>query len=329
MANSRGLSLFLASSAFVASVWGSAQAQSYPTKPIEMVVPTSAGSGTDVIARAIADIVQRNKFLPQHFVVQNRVGGQSVIAYNYFKTKRGDPYVVLAATGTILTMAHRPDVNIGLDNYTPIALFAIDPQSIMVGADTPYKTVKDLVEAARRDPGSVVAAVTSPQGTGRMVLWLLEKAVPGLKFKFVTFKGGGEAVTSVAGGHTHFTTENLSEGLAMVQAKKLRVLAVTSDKRLSAAPDVPTLTEAGYPIQVGTLRGFVMPAGVPKEAAEVMATAFERAYKTPTWQEHAKRNLYQDTFLKGEAYATFLAQRLEELREFYDAIGLGKKPKGG
>ena len=329
MAKSRGLSLVLASSAFVACAWGSVQAQSYPTKPIEMVVPTSAGSGTDVIARAVTEIVRREKLLPHPFVIQNRVGGQSVIAYNYFKTKRGDPYVMLAATGTILTMAHRPDVNISLDNYTPIALFAIDPQSIMVGADTPYKSVKDLVEAAQREPESVVAAVTSPQGTGRMVLYLLEKAVPGLKFKFVTFKGGGEAVLSVAGGHTHFTTENLSEGLSLVQAKKLRVLAVTADKRLSSAPDVPTLTEAGYPIQAGTLRGFVMPAGVPKEAAAVMEAALERAYKSDTWQEHAKRNLYQDTFLKGEEYAKFLAQRLEELRGFYDAIGLGKKPKGG
>ena len=324
----RGLSLVMLSGA-VASGWLSpAKAQSYPTRPIELVVPTSAGSGGDVIARALAEIVRRDKLLPHPFVVHNRVGGQSIIAYNYFKTKRGDPYVVLAATCTILTMAHRPDVNISLDNYTPLALFAIDPQTIMVGADTPYKTLKDLVEAARREPGSIVAAVTSAQGTGRMVLYLLEKAVPGLKIKFVTFKGGGDAVTSVAGGHTHFTTENLGEGLGMIEAKKLRVLAVAADRRLPQAPNVPTMTEAGYAIQAGTIRGFVFPAGVPKEAAATMEAALERAHKSPIWTDHAARNMYLNTYMGGAEFGQFLAKRLEEFRDFYNAIGLGPKPSG-
>jgi len=303
----------------------SVSAQAYPTRPIELVVPTSAGSGTDVIARAIADILRREKLLPQPLVVNNRTGGASVIAYQYFKTKHGDPYTMLAATGTILVMAHRPDVRIGLENYTPLALFAIDPQTIMVNADSPFKTFKDLMDAAQKNPSALVAATTSAQGTGRMVLWLLEKHVPGTKFKFVTFKGGGEAVTSVAGGHTHFTTENLSEGMAMIEGKKLRVLAVVADKRLPRVPDVPTLTELGYPITAGTIRGFVFPAGVPKEAAATMEAALERVHKTAAWREHAERNMYQDVYLGGAEFSQFLAKRWELYREFYNAIGLGAK----
>ncbi len=129
-----------------------------------------------------------------------------------------------------------------------LALFAIDPQTIMVPADFPFATFKDLADAAQRQPESLVAATTSVQGTGRMVLYLLGKAVPGAKFKFVTFKGGSEAVISVAGGHTHLTTENLSEGLALVESKKVRVLAVAADRRLVYIPDVPTLQELGYPV---------------------------------------------------------------------------------
>ena len=140
--------------------------QSYPTKPIELVSHTSAGSGTDVIARAVADVFRREKLLPQPFVVVNRVGGAGVIAYSYFKTKRGDPYVVLTVAGTLLALAHRPDVNIGLENYTPLALFAIDPQVIMVAADSPFTTFKELIEAGRRQPDSLVAATTSPQRKG-------------------------------------------------------------------------------------------------------------------------------------------------------------------
>ena len=299
-----------------------ALAQAYPAKPIEVTVHTSAGSGGDVISRTLAEIVRRENLLPQPFVIVNRVGGSGIIAHNYFKTRRGDPYSMLSTTATLLAIAYRPDTRIGLENYTPLALYAIDPQSIMVPADSPFKTFKELVEAARRNPDSLVAATTSVQGTGRMVLFLLEKLVPGTKFKFVTFKGGGDAVVSAAGGHTHFTTENLSEGKALVDSKKLRVLAVTSDRRLPFAPDVPTLQELGYPIAVGTMRGFVFPAGVPKEAVTTMSTALERAHNTAAWKEHAARHLYQDIYLGPAEFTQFLVKRYAEYSEFYDAIGL-------
>jgi putative tricarboxylic transport membrane protein len=300
-------------------------AQPYPNKPIEVIVHTSAGSGGDVVSRAVAEIVRANKFLPQALTVNNRVGGAGVVGFSYFKTKRGDPYHMMSVTGTILAMAYRPEISIGLENYTPLALFAIDPQTVMVPADSQYKTFKELIEAARAKPETLVAATTSIQGTGRLVVHLMEKAVPGAKFKFVTFKGGSEAVTSVAGGHTTFTTENLSEGQGFVEGKKVRVLAIAADKRLPQAPDVPTLQELGYPITAGTIRGFTFTAGVPKEAVVTMEAALKKAHDSPEWKELAKRNIYQDIFLGSAEFAKFLVTRLEEYKEFYDAIGLGKK----
>jgi len=313
-------------SALTSLVCVTALAQPYPNKPIELVVTTSAGSGGDVVSRAVAEIVRREKFLPQLLQVNNRVGGASVVGYNYFKTKRGDPYVMMSTTGTILLMSYRPDVNIGLENYTPLALFAIDPQTIMVQADSPYKTFKDLMDAVRREPESLVGATTSVSGTGRMVIWLMEKQVPGARIKFVNFKGGSEAVTSVAGGHTTFTTENLSEGLSFVETKKLRVLAIASDKRLPQAADIPTLQELGYPITAGTMRGFSFPAGVPKDAVMTMETALKKTHDSPAWKEFAQRNIFQDVFLGSTEFTQFLTKRLQEYREFYDAIGMGKKP---
>lgn len=301
-------------------------AQAYPTRPIELIVHTSAGSGGDIVSRAVAEIIRRDKLLPQPLTVVNRVGGSGVVGFGYFKTKRGDPYFMMSVTGTLLALAYRPDTNIGLENYTPLALFAIDPQTIMVLADSPYKTFKDLVEAARREPDTLVAATTSVQGTGRMVVYLIEKAVPGAKFRFVTFKGGGDAVTSTAGGHTTFTTENLGEGLGFVEAKKLRVLAIAADQRLPQAPDVPTMHELGFPISAGTIRGFTFTAGVPQEAVAIMEAALEQAHKSPAWKELAKRNIYQDVFMGSSEFAQFLAKRMVEYKEFYDAIGLAKKP---
>ena len=324
MANPHRLYALLMSGMVASALSGPAIAQSYPTRPIELVVPTSAGSGTDIYARATAEIVRREKLLPHPFVVQNRTGGGSVIAYNYFKTKRGDPYVMLAATGSIVIMATRPDVNIGLENYTPLALFAVDPQAIMVGADQPYKTLKDLVEAARKAPNTIVCAITNPLGQGRLVVHMLEKAAPGAKFKFVTFKGGGEAVLSVGGGHTHFTTENLSEGLALIEAKKLRVLALTSLKRMPQLPDLPTAAEAGYKVEAGTIRGFAFTAGVPAEAAKTMEGVLEKVHRTKEWKEHAARHFYEDRYLGSADYARFLVQRMEEYKEFYHEVGATK-----
>jgi putative tricarboxylic transport membrane protein len=302
-----------------------ALAQPYPSKPIEVVVHTSAGSGGDVVSRSVAEIMRANKFLPQMLNVNNRVGGAGIVGWSYFKTKRGDPYVMMSVTGTILVMAYRPDVNIGLENYTPLALFAIDPQTIMVPADSPFKTLRDLMEAARAKPDSLVAATTSLQGTGRLMVHLMEKHGQGAKFKLVTFKGGSEAVTSVAGGHTAFTTENLSEGQGFVEGKKLRVLAISADKRLPQAPDVPTMIELGYPITAGTIRGFTFTAGVPKEAVAVMETALKKTHDSPEWKDIARRNIFQDVYMGPVDFAKFLQSRMAEYREFYDAIGLGKK----
>ena len=300
-------------------------AQPYPNKPVELIVTTSVGSGGDVVSRVVAEIIRKEKLLPQLITVNNRVGGASIIGYNYFKTRRGDPYSMMSTTGAILLMAYRADVAIGLENYTPLALFAIDPQTIMVRADSPFKTFKDLMEAVRKEPDTLVGATTSSTGAGRQVMHLMEKHVPGSRIKFVTFKGGGEAVISVAGGHTTFTTENLSEGLSFVETGKLRVLGITSDKRLPQAPDVPTLQELGYPIVLGTLRGFSMTAGVPKEAVVTMETALKKAHDSAEWKEVARRNVFQNVFMGSADFTAYLHKRFPEYKEYYDAIGLNKK----
>lgn len=324
MASFRNALALGVSGVLAAALHSTAIAQTYPTKPIEVVVPTSPGSGTDIYARALADIVRREKLLPQQLVVQNRTGGGGLVAINYIQSKRGDPYTLLAATGTVAIMAARNDVNIGLENYMPLALLAVDPQAIMVTADSPYKTLRDLAEAGRKAPDTIVGAITNPLGSGRQVIHTLEKLNPGAKFKFVTFKGGGEAVLSVGGGHTHFSTENLSEGLPLIEAKKLRAIAVTSLTRMPQLPDLPTATEAGYKMDFGTLRGFSFPAGVPKEIAAMMENVIERAHKTQHWKDHVKRHIYEDRYLGSVPYAKLLVQRVEEYKAFFAEVGANK-----
>jgi putative tricarboxylic transport membrane protein len=305
---------------------GPAPAQSYPSRTVEFVVHVNPGGGTDVFARLVTEIMARDKLVSQPLVVLNRTGGAGVVAFTYAKGKRGDPHTVLTiATGSFLTAAARADLDLGLEHFTPIAFFARDPQGIMVSADSKYKTVKDLLDDAKLQPDTIVCAVTSATGTGRMTLWRLEKET-GSRFKFVTFKAGSEAVLAVLGGHVPFTTENVSEAWAHIEAKKMRVLAVTTEQRMPALPDVPTMTELGYKVQIGTGRGFVMPAGVPKEAASAMEALLEKVHKSARWREYAVNNLYEDRWMGAADFTKYLAQQRTEQREFVDAIGLGKKP---
>jgi putative tricarboxylic transport membrane protein len=305
---------------------GPAPAQSYPSRPVEFIVHVNPGGGTDVFARLVTEIMTRDKLVTQPLVVQSRPGGAGVVAFTYAKSKRGDPHTVLTiATGSFLTAASRTDLDLGLEHFTPLAFFARDPQGVIVPADSKYRTFKDLLDDAKRQPGAIVCAVTSATGTGRQTLWQLEKET-GARFKFVTFKAGSEAVLAVLGGHVPFTTENVSEAWGHIEAKKMRVLAVTTEQRMPALPDVPTLTELGYKVQIGTGRGFVMPAGVPREAAAAMEALLEKVHKSARWREYAVNNLYEDRWMGSAEFTRYLAEQRTAQREFVESIGLGKKP---
>ncbi len=303
-----------------------APAQTYPSRPVEFIVHVNPGGGTDVFARLVTEIMTREKMVTQPLVVQSRTGGAGVVAFTYAKSKRGDPHTVLTiATGSFLTAASRPDLDLGLEHFTPLAFFARDPQGIIVNADSKYRNFKDLIDDAKGQPDAIVCAVTSATGTGRQTLWRLERET-GTRFKFVTFKAGSEAVLSVLGGHVPFTTENVSEAWAHIEAKKMRVLAVTTEQRMPALPDVPTLTELGYKVQIGTGRGFVMPAGVPKEAAAAMEALLEKVHKSERWREYAVNNLYENRWMGSAEFTRYLAEQREAQREFVESLGLGKKP---
>ena len=303
-----------------------AMARNFPTKPIEFVVHSGAGGGPDTFVRAVTEIIIHGKMFPQPVIVSNRVGGGGSIAFNYVKSKRGDPHFVLGiGTATFLTMAARPDVEYGLEHFTPLALFALDAQVIAVAPDSKFKTLKDLVEAGRRQPNSVACAVASATGYGRVVLYVMERDM-GARYKYVSFKSGTEAAIAVVGGHLPFTTENISETYSLIEGKKLRVLAVTGEKRIAAAPGAPTLKELGYPMTIGTGRGFAMPAGVPKDAVAAMEAALKKAHDSPAWKDVAARNLYEDTYLGSTEFAAYLVKYREEMRRFLAAIGLTPKP---
>ena len=204
-----------------------------------------------------------------------------------------------------------------------IARLAQDPQALIVSADAPWQTFKEFIEYAKSQPGTMVASIGSPTSSGRMMLWSIEQET-GARFKAVSMKSGAEALVAVMGGHTQLSTENVSEGMPAIQAKKLRVLAVSTNKRMAAIPDTPTLRELGYNIHIGSVRGMAMPAGVSKEAVEHMEAALYRVYQSRAWQEHAASHYYENSWMGSAEFTKYMLGRREWVREFLKSIGATK-----
>ena len=297
-------------------------AQAYPSKNIEWVAHTSAGSGTDLFNRNVTNILEKEKIFNVPFIYANRVGGNGAIAYNYIKSKKGDPHVVIAmAVSTILTQSILPDTGLGLDTVTPLIRMAQDPQVVAVRIESKFKNYKELIDAARG--GNIVAGITGPTGSGRQALYAIERDT-GAKFKYVTFKGGGDAVLATLGGHVEVTTENMSEMLPLVETGKMRILAVTGERRFKQAPDIPTLKELGYNTVVATGRGFGMPAGVPKEAAAIMEKALKQVFDSQAYKDYADRNMFEEAYLNSTDFAKALVTQRAEQHEFLKAVGIVK-----
>jgi putative tricarboxylic transport membrane protein len=317
--------LFVATAVAGTLAAGIVHAQPYPSKTVEFNVHTSPGGGTDLFARAVTEILTREKFITQPIIVSNRPGGSGAIAFNHVKSRRGDPHVVLTmATGSFLVATVRKELDLGLEHFTPLVSLALDPQVLAVAADSKIKSAKELIEVGKSAPNSLIAGITSATGTARLLLYVIERET-GAKFKSVSFKSGGEATTAVAGGHVQFTPENLSEMLGLVEGKKLRVLAVTGEKRLAAVPDAPTMRELGYNVVLGTGRGFVMPAGVPKEAQAAMEAALKRVYDSKAWKEFAARNNFEDMYMGSADFAKALAAQQKEMEAFMAHISAPQK----
>lgn len=320
--------LFAAGWALACAVpFQSAFPQTFPSKEIEVVAHTGPSGGAAIFGRYVIDVMNREKILPQTMIVVNKPGGGGAVALSYIAGKRGEPHTMLiVATTTLLTAPVRTGLDLGLDKFTPLALFGFDVNVIAVRADSAYKTLQDLVAAGKREPKAINVGVGSIGGTGHMLTYLIEKAT-GAKYNVISHKSGGEAVVGTLGGYVQFTTENLSEMMPHVDAKKIRVLAVPTEKRVPQLPGVPTLKELGFNIHAGVGRGFAAPAGIPKDARAVLEAALERAYKTKAWKDYSTQNMFEDVYMDGARFAKYLASRQPEMTQFARDTGLEKKKR--
>jgi putative tricarboxylic transport membrane protein len=299
-------------------------AQTYPSRPIELVSSTGAGGGSDLVCRLVADIIAKDKLLPQPVFVVNKPGGGGAIGQTYVAARRGDPYIFLQAATNLVAAPIRTGLDIGVDKFQPLGAIGFDLNAISVVENSPYRTLQDLVAAARDKPKTISVGTTSPGGGAHSMMYRLEK-LSGARFNIVSFKSGADTVTAVLGGHIQATAENLGEVLPHFEMKKLRLLAVPSAKRLPGLPNVPTLKEQGFDIHAGGLRAFVAPAGIPRDAAKVLEDTLAKVHKSGAWREYMARNMYEDVYMNAEEFAKWLASQQVEMLQFLTEIGLAQK----
>jgi putative tricarboxylic transport membrane protein len=304
---------------------GGALGQPYPSKPIELVVPGNPGAGADIVARLVADLIRKEKLVAQPIVIVNKGGGGGAIGAAYAAQKRGDPYTVVSfPTGMMLTGALRSGLDIGLDKFHPLALLGFDINCIMVNTDSPYKGVRELIDAAKAKPRTINVAIGSPGSSSHMFVYTLER-LTGARFNTVIMKSGAEALTAAMGGHVQWNTGQLSDAMPHVQTGRMRILAIASSQRIAQLKDIPTMKEQGVDVNVAAGRGSA-PAGIPADAAAFLENVLASVYRSAGWQEYMARNLMEPIYMNGADYGRYLAARQPEFARFIADAGLaGKK----
>jgi len=282
----------------------------FPTKAITMIVPFPPGGVADITARPVAEAMGR--ILRQPVIVENKAGAGGGVGMAYVAKARPDGYTVLLALSSI-SIIPEADKVIGrapmfqLNQLVPIARFTADPTVLAVRADSPYKSVADLVEAARKAPGTIPYGSSGNYGTMHVPVEMLGAAA-GVKWLHIPFTGAGPAVVALLGGNVEFISSGPSTVVQHVKAGKVRVLASWGDARHPALPDVPTLKELGYDALFSQWTGLFVPAGTPEAVISKLRDAARAAV-----QDEALRAV----FVKVETPLQYLDQ--PEFAVFWDA----------
>ena len=299
-----------------------AQAQWKPSRTVDVIVHTGPGGGSDLLARAMVTMIEKEKLVPVRMQVLNRPGGNGAVAAAAIAERKNDPHTIGLITsvwiGTGLTSS---EMTVTVRDLKPIAQLMLEPAVFAVRADSPFKTLKDFIEAARARPGQLKqsgGSITSRDNIIRQTL----QAHTGTRWAFVSFPGGGERLAALLGGHVDMMVIEPQEAGEQVRAGKLRVLAQIADKPLPAYPGVPTLKEAGFDVTpTPQIRAVVAPPQMPAEAAAYWFSVFDRLRKTDSWRKYIADNQLEERFADGATLFKTVGQIEREMREQFTLAG--------
>lgn len=304
---------WLAATAILAAGIGQAAAWE-PNKPVEIVVPFSAGGASDQMARTIQGIIQKHQFSKQPIIVVNKPAAGGAEGMLDIQKSAGDAHKLITTSSGIFMTPMATKLALNWTDYTPVAMLAQDSFLLWVNAKSPYKNAGDLMAAAKSASPPMKIGGTSSKREDNLLVFAMEKQ-GGVKFAYIPYTSGGQATTQLAGGHVEATTNNPAEDLANWRGGATRPLCVFAEQKMSYSEkvvdgqswaDIPTCVSQGLNVSYQMLRGMFMPGKVSKDQQAFYVDLFKKVSQTPEWKEYLARNALAADYRDGEAFVSFL-----------------------
>ncbi len=307
---------------------GCQSGEKFPVKPITFVVPYAPGGGSDIISRVFDKVAVDNKFLPQNLVIDNKAGGSGVVGKSYAKEKPADGYTLMTADDSTSYTYLAGQTPWEYDDFTFIANIDRDYNMIVVRADSPYKTLQELISAAKAKPKDVKMGGTGVGQVDNIHTVLVEKAT-GAKFTYVSFDSGGQVITNILGGQVDTAMANPSEAYEQMRAGKVRALGISSPERQAFTDpifkDIPTWKEAGVNVTVAQWRGIAAPPKMKKETQDALIDIAKKVTEAPAWKtEWIDKFMQVKAFVSGDDFKKEVQQEVATFKPIFQDLGLYK-----
>ena len=311
-----------------AATQSSAQPAWRPEKPVEIILPTAPGGGNDTVARLMQKMLQDQKLVQTPILVANKAGGNQTVSVAYHAQHRADPHYLLFATSTLLTNHIQGLTQHSYRDFPALALAFVDYSAFMVPANSPFKTLRDLIDRLKVDPESVAFSVVARGGTSHAVAAMAAKAggVDPKRLKMVVFKTSAEATTAMMGGHIQASVSSAAGSTPPVVAGQLRMLALAApQRRPGALADVPTLIEQGIDAPVlATWRCIFGAKDITPSQIAYWQEALTRAFDGAEWKEWMVKNDVTAPPLRGAELVKYLDNQNNHTRSVLIDLGLAK-----
>jgi tripartite-type tricarboxylate transporter receptor subunit TctC len=314
----------VAASAVVAALIAPAAAQ-FPNRPITLIVPWGAGGGTDATARIIGSILEKD--LKQPVNVVNRTGGSGVVGHSAIAEAPPDGYTIGLITVEIGMMHWQGLTLLTGASFTPLGLLNADPAGLQVRADSPYKTAKDLVEAIKANPGKLKASGTGQGGIWHLALAGMLKSlnVDPAAAPWVPSNGAAPGLQDMVAGGVDIVPCSIPEARSLIDAGKVRSLAIMDTKPPALYPDLPLLkTALGTDWKMAAWRGMAAPKGLPKDVEAKLVAAVKKAYDSSEYKQFMTSRGFGVIYLPPAEFAAFMEKSTNDLGATMKAVGIVK-----
>lgn len=292
----------------------------YPTKPVEVVVGYAAGGATDIATRLMTPYMEKS--LGQAFTVVNKPGGGAEIAYTDAAKAKPDGYtlgIINSPTVIAIPLSHK--TNYKVEDFAVIGNVAFDENVIAVKAGGPYKTLEDLIDKAKNNPGQVTLGHSGPYADDHLASLTFQQAA-NIKLKDTAFQGSAPSIVSVIGGHIDAVVCNVADVVEQVKQGQVAVLATMGEKRNKIMPNVPTLKEKGFDVLMGSYRALAAPANTPPEILEKLRDALKQVAENPEYIKKSEEAQQPVTYINAADFTKILQKDQEKLTKLWKDLNL-------